>query len=140
MKDATNTSDICDLFTEGSHHRNLSVICLLQNMYYKGKETRTMSLNTHYMVLFKNPRDSQQVSVLARQMFPRNTQYFLNSFEEATSIPFGYLVIDLKQMTPDNARLRRHVFGECINNHGMHETPHSEEKQLTTKDASKEIK
>ena len=41
MKEATQSTDICDLFTEGSHHRNLSVICLLQNMFYKGKENRT---------------------------------------------------------------------------------------------------
>jgi hypothetical protein len=57
MKDATQSTDICELYTEGSNHRNLSVISLLQNLYYRGKEMRTMSLNTHYMVLFKNPRD-----------------------------------------------------------------------------------
>ena len=59
MRDSANSSDICELFTEGSHHRNLSVICLVQNMFYQGKESRTMSLNTQYLVLFKSPRDKQ---------------------------------------------------------------------------------
>ena len=41
MADVTKNQNICELYTEGSHHRNLSVICLLQNLYYKGKENRT---------------------------------------------------------------------------------------------------
>ena len=74
MTQATKDGRISDLFTKGSHHRNLSVICLLQNLYYHGKENRTMSLNSHYIVLFKNPRDEQQVMTLARQMCPGNSQ------------------------------------------------------------------
>ena len=34
---------------------NLSVILLLQNLFYNGKEIWNISLNTHYIVLFKNP-------------------------------------------------------------------------------------
>jgi hypothetical protein len=47
---------VCELFVEGSHHRNLSVACIMQNAFSKGKENRTMSINTQYIVLFKNPR------------------------------------------------------------------------------------
>ena len=115
MKDATTSSDICDLYTEGSHHRNLSVICLLQNMYYKGKEMRTMSLNTHYMVLFKNPRDQQQISCLARQMYPSQSHYFMQEYERATARPHGCLVVDLKQNTPEDQRLKYDVFKNDIN-------------------------
>lgn len=110
MKDATQSTDVCDLFTEGSHHRNLSVICLLQNLYYKGKETHTMSLNTHYMVLFKNPRDQQQVHVLARQMYPGRPHYFMTEYLAATEQPYGYLFVDLKQNTPEDQRLRSTIF------------------------------
>jgi hypothetical protein len=31
MRDATNSKDVCELFVEGSHHRNISVACILQN-------------------------------------------------------------------------------------------------------------
>ena len=55
MRDATKNSDICELYTEGSHHINLSVICLLQNIYHHGRENRNISLNTQYLVLFENP-------------------------------------------------------------------------------------
>ena len=68
-----------------------------------------MSLNTQYLVLFKNPRDQQQVAVLARQMYPDKSKYFLHKFQEATSKPYGYLFIDLKQETPDDKRLKTNV-------------------------------
>ena len=72
------------MYTEGSHHCNLSVICLLQNLYHPRKENRTMNLNTQYIVLFKNPRDQQQVAHLARQMYPNNSHSFLDAFRYAT--------------------------------------------------------
>ena len=50
---------IPNLFTKG-HHRNLSVISIVQNIFYQGKETKNISLDTHYIVLFKSPRDKQQ--------------------------------------------------------------------------------
>ena len=50
---------ISDLFTKGSHHRNLSIIYIVQNIFHQGKEMRNISLNAHYIVLFKSPRDKQ---------------------------------------------------------------------------------
>ena len=122
MRDATRNSDICELYTEGSHHRNLSVICLLQNIYHHGRENRTMSLNTQYLVLFENPRDQLQVMTLSRQMFPHRSYQFMDQFNRATTKPYGYLVIDLKQNTPDYQRIRTDVF---INNNESMSTPHS---------------
>ena len=42
MQEATANVSVCNLFTRGSHHRNLSVICLMQNLYPKGKEYCTI--------------------------------------------------------------------------------------------------
>ena len=109
MMRSSNSSDISELYTEGSHHRNLSIICLLQNLFNKGKEARTISLNNHYLALFKNPRDMQQISVLARQMYPGNIQHFMNKFKEATSKPYGSLLVDLKPDTQDRDRLKSQV-------------------------------
>ena len=54
---------VANLFTKGSHHRNVSVLFLVQNLFPKNKFARTISLNAHYMVLFKNPRDATRESV-----------------------------------------------------------------------------
>ena len=48
---------IWSLFTENIHHKNISVIYIVQNLFEKGGPHRTISLNTHYIVLFRNPRE-----------------------------------------------------------------------------------
>ena len=80
------------------------------NLFDKNKENRTISLNAHYMVLFKSPRDVMQVEHLARQMFPGNTKFMREAFADATVKPFSYLLIDLKPDTPDHLRLRSKIF------------------------------
>jgi hypothetical protein len=97
---------IADLFTKGSHHRNLSIIYIVQNIFHQGKEMRNISLNAHYIVLFKSPRDKQQISMLARQIYPGKVQEFMMSYEDATSRPHGYLMLDLKPTTSDQDRLK----------------------------------
>jgi hypothetical protein len=44
---------VCDLFTKGSHHRNLIVILITQNRFHKGRHCRDISLNAKYLVLLK---------------------------------------------------------------------------------------
>ena len=94
------------IFTVGSHHRNLTVIFIVQNLSHQGKEMRNLSLNSHYLVLFKNPRDRHQISVLARQMYPGNTKFLLEAYNDATKQAFGYLLLDLKPSTEDDLRVR----------------------------------
>lgn len=101
---------VTKLFTKGSHHRNISVLYLVQNLFGKNKEHRTISLNAHYMVIFKNPRDGSQITHLAKQMYPDNVKYVKEAFADATLQPHGYLFVDLKQDTPDNLRLRTNIF------------------------------
>ena len=101
---------VTNLFTKGSHHRNVSVVLIVQNFFSKNKEMRSISLNSHYIAFFKNPRDKTQVSHLAKQMYPGNTRFVQEAFADATKEPFGYLFVDLKQSTPEHMRLRTHVF------------------------------
>lgn len=107
MSTAAKYSRINELFTEGSHHRSLSVIAINQNMYYNKDPTQRR--NCHYLVIFNNSVDRQQVMTLARQMYPENPQYVLRHFKEATSKPYGYLLIDLTPTTPEHLRMRRDI-------------------------------
>jgi len=101
---------VSQIFTRVSHHKSLSVLYLTQNLFYKTKQNRTMSLNAHYLVLFKNPRDMTQVSHLAAQMYPGKSKYMIESYRDATSIPFSYLLVDLKSDTEEKMRLRSNIF------------------------------
>ena len=102
--------DITALFTKGSHHKNISVIFITQNFFHHNKEIRTITLNAHYIVLFKSPRDQSAINTLASQMYPGNSKFLKQVFADATREPHSYLLIDLKQSTPDHLRLRTKVF------------------------------
>ena len=114
MSTSSKDPRINELFTEGSHHRNLSVIAINQNLYYNKDPTQRR--NCHYLVIFNNPVDKQQVMTLARQMYPENPQYLMRYFHRATSQPYGYLLIDLKPCTPEHLRMRINILKNTITN------------------------
>jgi len=42
---------VANLFTKGSHHRNVSIMYLAQSLFPKNKFARNISLNAHYMAV-----------------------------------------------------------------------------------------
>ena len=86
MSQCSNDQRVADLFTRGSHHRGISVLYLTQNLFPPGKLSRTISLNSHYFVIFRKPRDSLGISTLAKQMFPGRTNYLMESFRDAQGV------------------------------------------------------
>ena len=101
---------VSKLFTRVSHHKNVSVVYLTQNLFNNNKHNRTISLNAHYMILFKNVRDATQVQCLARQMFPKNSEAMMQGYKDATGKPYGYLLVDLTHSMNDRYRLRTKIF------------------------------
>ena len=97
---------IDDLMSETDESINAQY---LVHLFPKGKESRTISINAQYMVLFKNPRDNTQVVNLAKQMYPGRVKYMQDAFRDATSVPHGYLFVDLKQSTPEHLRLQSNI-------------------------------
>ena len=108
MAEAAQNDQVQALFTRG-RHLNLSVIYLAQNLFHKGKHSRDMSLNTDYMVLFKNTRDASQIMHLSRQMYPHNPKFLTWDFHDATKEPYSYLFLDLKPYTDESLRVRSNI-------------------------------
>jgi len=100
---------IVDLFTKGSHHKNLSVILISQNLFHQGRGQRDISLNANYIVVSKNPRDRAQIRHLARQVYPDDPKFLEEAYYDA-SRPHVYLLLDLKQSTADEYRFRMCIF------------------------------
>jgi hypothetical protein len=98
------------LFIMGSHHKRLTVILVSQNMFYQAKAARTISLNMHYMVLYRNLRDKSQIKCLAQQIFPGQVSEFMAVYNDIHKDPFNYLVIDLHPHADGEYRLRTHIF------------------------------
>jgi len=103
-------ADLLNVFTRGSHHRQNSVIHIVQNFFNSNKNMRTISLNAQYLIFFKSPRDSSQFVHLARQAFPHNSQFAVEAYKMATSEPYSYLLLDLRNEQDELLRLRSNIF------------------------------
>jgi energy-coupling factor transporter ATP-binding protein EcfA2 len=109
MTEMENNKQVLNLYTKGSHHNNISVFLITQNLYHKGSINRGINLNSHYTIVFRNPRDQSQILPLARQVSRKNPKLFIDAYEKATSVPHGYLMIDAKQDTPEEVKFRTRI-------------------------------
>ena len=89
---------VSKLFSRVSHHTNTSVIFITQNIFHSSKETRTITLNAQYLVLFKNVRDKSQIAHLSRQMYPTRSKHMIEAYTDATCEPYSYLFVDLNRI------------------------------------------
>lgn len=112
MNTLSESQEVCDLYTKYSHHLNISVIILVQNLFEKGKYFRTISLNTHYLWLLKSVRDTSIISTLGRQMM--NSKFLSKCYKDAVSKKFGHLFIDMKASSDDKYRVRSNTFDEEV--------------------------
>lgn len=109
LSESETSKEVTNMCIRAAHHKPCFVILISQNLFPGGKEARTRSLNTHYYVIFKNPRDHLQFEVLARQISPKNSKKLLAIYEDATERPHGYLFIDFTQDCPDEIRYRTNI-------------------------------
>ena len=104
----TDSKQIQDVFIKESHHRNISIIYINQNMFYQGKFSRNINLNSMYLVLFKNPRDVKQISVLSSQL--GLGKLLIEAYKDALKFKYGYILIDLSPQMEHVAMLRTQIF------------------------------
>lgn len=111
--DVCRSKEMGCLFSVLSHHCNISVIFIVQNLFPKsgGQSVRDLFLNVHYIVLFNSKRDKLQVSNLARQLFPGQNKFLMDAYENAVaSRKFSYLLIDLHPTTSREYMVRSNIF------------------------------
>ena len=100
-----------DLFTNMSHHLNITVIFILQNLFPKGKFMKDISVNATYIVLMTNPRDKLQIKTLSYQIDGDSGSFYFKCYKDATKDnPFSYLFLDFNQTTPEILRVRTNIF------------------------------
>ena len=112
MDECGNDKRVLDLFTKHSHHQNITVIYLCQDLFPNGKFAKTISRNAHYIVAFKNPRDQLGMRNLLLQSFPTRWSEVLDTFRKVTDRPFGYLLLDLHPTSKDDQRVLSHLLKE----------------------------
>jgi hypothetical protein len=110
MSSVLSNKDMELLFTQGCHHRRLSVIFISQNLYCQGRSSRNIALNTWYLIIFKVIRDMSQLMTLGRQLYPDKSGVLIEVYRDVMQTPYSYLVIDLTPHVEDEYRLRTRVF------------------------------
>lgn len=111
MNEVNNSPEMQRLFTQYSHHQNISVIFVSQNIYFGGKYGKTINLNCHYLVLFRNPNLSQ-IRILGQQLLPGKAKLLTQAYRDATAKRYGYLFIDLHPNNDRDLMLRTNIFPE----------------------------
>ena len=101
--------DILNLSTQYSHHMNVTMFYLCQDMFPHRKYAKTISRNAQYIVAFKNPRDQVALCMLLPQMYPMTWKDPLEQNNACMERPFCYLLLDVHPATPDNRRLLSHL-------------------------------
>ena len=112
MDELINDKRLTQLFTKESHHKNISVIFIVQNLLPQGRQSRTTRLNTHYTIVMKGILANQQVKYYAQQNFPGQSEKVLKIFKQATNKPYGYLIFDFHPNSCDKYRLRSRITKE----------------------------
>jgi hypothetical protein len=87
LMDSAYSTKVSQLFTKGSHHRNISVVLTTQNLFHQGPASRDILLNSTYIVVFKNPRDKTQIVHLARQVYPEIISSFHKTYLNVSKDP-----------------------------------------------------
>lgn len=109
MAEGGNDKEVLDLFTKHSHHQNITVMYLCQDMFPPGKFAKSISRNAHYIIAFKNPRDQLGLRNLLLQAFPSNWQDIMDVYRKVTERSFGYLTLDLHPTSDDSTRVLSHL-------------------------------
>ena len=104
-----NSKAFVDIATAG-RHRGLSTIYIKHNLFHQSKLGRDVELQNTHIVLFKSPRDVMQVTTLSTQLGLGSE--LVDWYRDATSVPFGHLLIDLSPRTDD--RLRYCTNSGCV--------------------------
>lgn len=83
------------LFTFHSSHRKVTLICLNHCLFPKNKYQRVITQSTSSSVIFLTPRDTYTFYRFANQLEPHRAKLLYNSYLDACSHPYGFIVCDL---------------------------------------------
>lgn len=112
MEQVVRSTTVQELFTKYCHHKNITAILVSQNVFQKGPNARTISLNSHVQVLFANKRDESQIAILANQLYRTKIkkQRFLQVYDDEMKKRYAYLVIDCTPDRPSEIKVRTNIF------------------------------
>ena len=101
-----NSKAFVDIATTG-RHRGLSTIYIKHNLFHQSNLGRDVELQNTHIAHFKSPRDVMQVTTLRTQLGLGSE--LVDWYRDATSVPFGHLLLVLSPRTGDRWRYCRNT-------------------------------
>jgi len=95
-----------------SHHNNLSVILVTQNVFYQGTQFRNIMKNASNIFLLNSLRDRQAIQTLSRQIFPETPKLISSAYADAMKEKYAYLVLNLDSATDERLRVMRGILSQ----------------------------
>ena len=83
LNDAYCSGLVCDVFTKGSHNRNINFILIAHNIIKQSKNCRDISLNIKYLVILTNVRNRRQFTGLAKKVYPKHSVNLYDTYLHA---------------------------------------------------------
>ena len=93
--------EMAEIFVFGSHHKQISLFYITQNLFPNCPLFRLMSSNAHYFVLFKSQRHFRQISTLARQIFcGSDVKRITNAYKRSSKQSRSFILLSLAPQIP----------------------------------------
>ena len=96
-------------------------------MYNQGRRKKTISLNSHNSLVFRNGREASEFRTMAYQISPSNGQLLVTVFTNATSKPCVYVVLKDYRSTPENKTVATNI--HHVEQHNYHINSNSNVKR-----------
>ena len=100
-EEISNSQQFVKVATAG-RHRGLNTIYIKHNFFHQSKLGRDVELQNTHIALFKSPRDVLQINTLSKQLGLGSQ--LKEWYQDATSTPYGHLLIDLTPKTVDSLK------------------------------------
>ena len=110
----STNKDVAEMFILGSHHRQISIFFITQNLFPNCNLFRLMSTNSHYFVIFQNQRNFRQVMTLARQIFVgRDIKRITEAYKKASNTLRGFIVLSFSPLLPNELTVVTDWWEQC---------------------------
>ena len=112
IHDIVNNIDIERLITGYAHHHRITTVIMTQNLYYHGKNAKTMSINHGAFILMASRTDTSQIRNFGRQVMGpgKKGKAFWFAYEDTQKNNFQYLFVDVTPSGNIKHMLRSFIF------------------------------
>ena len=117
MTEMTSNQQICSFFTRESHHLDINMIYLWQDIFPRQQHASTISKNTDYKILFDNPSGISSLQNMMATMFGAQAgkkdsvfKKILDFFRKSKTGSFPFVFFNVKPNQDDDMKILLNAF------------------------------